>query len=161
MANLGSVSVAAQTAALKSNTGVISQRARRGASWFYWIAGLSVVNSVIVLSGSTAHFLVGLGVTEAFDVAGQQTGGAGKMTALVISLLCAGMFGVFGYFASKPQTWAFFLGMGLYGLDALLLVAFKDYFSVAFHCWALYRLYLGLAAARIYVPAQAANTPLG
>src|SRR5574340_77246 len=38
-----------------------------GANWFYWIAGLSVVNSVIVLFGGAWYFLVGLGATQFVD----------------------------------------------------------------------------------------------
>jgi hypothetical protein len=34
--------------------------------------------------------------------------------------------------------------MGLYAIDGLLLLLFKDYLSVAFHAWALYRMSPGL-----------------
>src|SRR5437588_12623571 len=37
---------------------------RRGANWFFWIAGLSVVNAVISLAEGNRHFVVGLGITE-------------------------------------------------------------------------------------------------
>jgi len=35
----------------------------RGASWLFWIAGLSIVNAVIFMTGSSWIFLGGLGVT--------------------------------------------------------------------------------------------------
>jgi len=39
-------------------------RALSGANWFFWIAALSIVNSVIFLSGADLAFVVGLGVTQ-------------------------------------------------------------------------------------------------
>ena len=170
MPTLGPGSVAGQAAMpaaasadtkVGANAGIIQARARGGASWFYWIAGLSVINSLIGLSGSTIHFVVGLGITEAFDVAGQMMGGGGRITAVVVSVLIAGLFGLFGYFASKMQQWAFLAGLVLYALDAALLVKFQDWLAVAFHAWGLFRMYSGFAAARNLVPVRAANAPLG
>ena len=43
------------------------KRFRSGASWFYWIAGLSIVNSLVVhLQGQWA-FVIGLGITQIID----------------------------------------------------------------------------------------------
>jgi hypothetical protein len=161
MSNLGATSVAAQGAALNAGKGIGNARVRRGASWFYWIAGLSVVNSIIVLSGSNVHFLVGLGITEAFDAAGKQAAGVGSGVALAVSLVAAGVFAMFGYFGRKMQLWAFVVGGALYLLDAGILVAFADYFGAAFHAYVLYRLYLGLAAAKNVAAVRPASAPLG
>ena len=35
-----------------------------GARWFYWIAGLSLINSIAAVSGSNWSFLAGLGITQ-------------------------------------------------------------------------------------------------
>jgi hypothetical protein len=51
---------------------------------------------------------------------------------------------LFWNFARKGAKWAFFAGMALYVVDALILLAFKDILSVAFHGWALYRMYNGV-----------------
>lgn len=135
--------------------------AQGGAKWFYWIAALSVINSFIVLNGSNTHFLVGLGVTEMFDVAGRSLHGTGQSVALALSLGVAGIFGVFGYFASKMQQWSFLAGMVLYGLDAVLLLSFRDFPSAGFHAFALYFLFRGYAASRNYASIKPANAPLG
>jgi hypothetical protein len=166
MSTLGTGSVAGQAAvpaaaSVNANAGIVRGRAASGASWFYWIAGLSAVSSIIGLSGSTVHFFVGLGITEEFDVAGQMMGGGGRVTALVVSLGIAGIFALFGYFASKMQQWAFLVGLALYALDAALLVKLQDWLTVAFHAWGLYRIYFGFVAARNLVPARLANAPLG
>ena len=38
-----------------------------GANWFYWIAGLSLVNTILLYTGSEWVFVVGLGVTQLID----------------------------------------------------------------------------------------------
>ena len=41
----------------------LEKRFRTGANGFYWIAGLSVINSILWLRGSQTTFLMGLGIT--------------------------------------------------------------------------------------------------
>ena len=36
---------------------------KSGASWFYWIAGLSLINSIAAVSGGSWRFILGLGIT--------------------------------------------------------------------------------------------------
>ena len=43
---------------------------KRGASWFDWIAALSVINSAISLFSGTWYFVLGLGITEVIDQCG-------------------------------------------------------------------------------------------
>jgi hypothetical protein len=43
--------------------------ARSGARWFWWIAGLSLVNIVLAQSGSDTNFVIGLMVKEWMPVA--------------------------------------------------------------------------------------------
>src|SRR5690349_21130602 len=40
----------------------------RGANWFYWIAGLSLVNSAIFAFGGQVSFILGLSYTQVIDV---------------------------------------------------------------------------------------------
>lgn len=167
MANTAMPSAMAQNAA-QTQAGVLAARkslqehaAKRGANWFYWIAALSVINSLIVMNGSHTHFVVGLGVTELFDVAGRSLHGPGQNVALVLSIGIAGVFALFGYFANKMQQWGFLAGMILYVLDALLLFSFSDYLSVGFHALVLYFLFKGFSAARNYAALKPANAPLG
>ena len=157
----GAAQAQTQAALVDARKNAQQRAAQRGAKWFYWIAGLSVVNSLIMLNGSNTHFVVGLGVTEMFDVAGRSLHGAGQSMALVMSVAIAGIFGIFGYFASKMQQWSFVIGMVLYGLDAALLLSFRDIPSAGFHALALYFLFRGYAAARIGTSIKPANAPLG
>ena len=130
-----------------SNAAVVHQL-RSGASWFYWIAGLSLVNSIISFSGSSWHFLFGLGITQIFDGLRENLGSAGTIVVLALDLAAAGLFILFGVFANKGHLWAFITGMVLFGLDGLLFVLVKDWLGVGFHVFVLYCLYRGLSACR-------------
>lgn len=151
----------AQANVLAARKSLQEQAAKRGANWFYWIAGLSVVNSLIVLNGSNTHFVVGLGITEVFDAAGRSLHGPGQTVALVLSIGIAGVFALFGFLANKMMQWSFMVGMLLYVLDALLLFSFSDFLSVGFHALVLYFLFKGFAAARNFAALRPANAPLG
>jgi hypothetical protein len=125
----------------------VEQMVKAGAGWFLWIACLSIVNSIIGMAGGGVHFIVGLGLTQVVDIIAHRVGSSGIVLDLIINGFVVGTFVLFWNFAKKGQSWAFIIGMALYALDALLLITFKDVFSVAFHAYALFRIYHGLKAA--------------
>ncbi len=133
------------TSAVNAARTAAAARVLMSARWFYWIAGLSLINSMVVIFGGTFHFVIGLGITSAVDELAKQAGSAGVLLELLINGMVAGMFVLFGSFAGKRQKWAFFVGMGLYVLDGLLLLMAGDILSVAFHAYALFCIYRGLA----------------
>src|SRR5687767_7141864 len=45
----------------------ITRRMKSGANNFYWIAALSVINSIISMTGSSTYFVIGLAVTLIVD----------------------------------------------------------------------------------------------
>ena len=51
--------------------------------------------------------------------------------------------------------------MMLYALDGLLLLAFKDIFSVAFHAYALFRIYNGMKSVPALQKVQEASIAVG
>lgn len=130
----------------------ISQ-AKGGASWFYWIAALSIINSLIFLYGANWSFFAGLGITQLIDVIVDQISRGGdwsviKIIAFVVNLVIAGIFFLCGLWAGKFQTWAFIVGMVLYFLDGILLLVIGAYFPAGFHAFALFMIFRGLIAAR-------------
>jgi hypothetical protein len=122
----------------------VEQAIKGAASWFVVIAGLSIVNSVLSMTGAKVTFIFGLGLTQIVDAIAHQAGSAGFVLDLIVNGVIAGVFVFFWNFARKGAKWAFFVGMGLYVVDALILLPFKDYLSAAFHAWALYRMYNGV-----------------
>jgi len=152
MASAGTAPATVNSAATVAKATALA-RVRVSARWFYWIAGLSLINSVVVISGGNFHFLVGLGITSVVDVLTRQAGSLGIVLDLIINGSVAAVFFLFGNCAGKAQKWAFFVGIGLYALDGLLLLMGGDIFSVGFHAFALYCLYRGLAASAAAVEA--------
>jgi hypothetical protein len=122
----------------------VEQALKSSASWFLVIAGLSIVNSILSMSGASLHFIFGLGLTQIVDELAHQAGSAGYVLDLIINGIIAGVLVLIWNFARKGQGWAWYGGMILYAIDGLLLLLFKDYLSVAFHAWALYRMSPGL-----------------
>lgn len=128
----------------------LEERAKSGAHWFYWIAALSLITSVIALSGSAWGFIVSLGVTRVVDAiaaqVAQETGSAVKVIAFVFDLVAIGIFAALGYFAARRHVWAFVVGMVLYLLDSVILIVVSDWLGVAFHAFVLFSVYGGYKA---------------
>jgi hypothetical protein len=125
-------------------------RAKSGAAWFYWIAGLSLITSLIVLAGGSWGFIASLGVTQIINalanVLAQRGAGAAKIIALVFDAVAAGVFVLIGYFAMKRHSWAFIVGLALYVLDALLFILVRHWLGLAFHAYVTYCLFAGYKA---------------
>lgn len=125
---------------------------KSSANWFYWIAGLSMVNTLVILFDGSMNFVVGLGITQFIDqlayLLSRDAGNTISIIALYIDLIIAGIFVTFGYFANKKYKRSFIIGMFLYALDGLIFIFFKDYLSLAFHVYALYCISKGLKAIK-------------
>ena len=118
---------------------------RVGAGWFATIAALSMINSVLSMSGAAIRFIFGLGIAQFVDALAHQAGQTGFALDLVINGFVAGIFVVFWRFARKGEQWAFVVGLALYALDAVVVLYLKDILAVAFHAYALYRIYSGMS----------------
>ena len=132
-----------------ANTGELMEldkKIRNHGSWYFWIAGLTLVNTVTSFSGSGGAFLLGLSITQVFDSFAASAGGGGTMVALLLDAMAIGMFVLFGVFALKSHNWAFIVGIILYGLDTVLTLLFQSWLSLAFHAWALVSLIAGMRA---------------
>ena len=122
---------------------------KNGASWFYWIAGLSIINSIAAFAGSSWGFIFGLAVTQVVDELAKMAGGnVATIAALVIDVFIAGVLVFLGVFAHKGHTWAYWVGMVLYALDAVVSVIATSWLGVLFHAFALYSIYQGLVAQK-------------
>lgn len=119
---------------------------KSGAGWFIWIAGLSVVNTISVYSGSTWGFAAGLGITQVVDYMAKGLGSAGMAVGLFINVMAVGFF-VFMYaFARKAQKWAFITGLIFYSLDTVLVLAIGMWFGLIIHALGLTGMFRGIKA---------------
>lgn len=124
-----------------------------GANWFYWIAGLSLFNSVGFAAGATVSFLGGLGFAVLVDVfinAMIENGASPmlKIVSVVFALILIIAFALFGYYANRGFSGAFILGIIIYSLDLLLVLLLEDYFMAGFHALALFFIVRGYLACR-------------
>jgi hypothetical protein len=126
----------------------LTRQSNSSSSWFFWIAGLSVINSLIAVSGGAWRFIFGLGITGVTDAVSSQFGGTAKAISFVFTLLMAGLFVIFGVLARKFFHWAFIVGMVVYALDGLLMLLGPDYLGLAFHAFVLFMLFKGISASK-------------
>jgi hypothetical protein len=135
----------------------LQNRLRSGAGWFYWIAGLSLINSVLIFTETNLTFIFGLGITRLIDYLAIYFGQELQLDAVnsvriigwVMNLFIIGIFALLGVFANKRKRWAFIVGMLLYGLDSLLELFVwdtPDILAFAFHLIVLWGLAGGLRA---------------
>jgi hypothetical protein len=129
----------------------LDKKIKTGGAWFYWIAGLSMINSVIVLTGSNWGFVLGLTMTQVIDYVcrgiATEFGWGAKIFALVLDLAIAGFFVALGVLARRRRTWPFVVGLVLYGIDTLLALFTGIWLGVLWHAWALTCIVIGLRAA--------------
>ncbi|MFN7141240.1 MAG: hypothetical protein ACK4UN_18080, partial [Limisphaerales bacterium] len=126
----------------------LDNKIKSGASWFYWIAALTAINTALALSGKDWSFIIGLGITQVFDVLGAEMGAAGMAVAVGLDAIAIGLFVLFGFFARKGHAWAFITGMALYGLDSCLSLLAEDWVGFGFHGFALFCIFGGYKACR-------------
>ena len=135
---------------------------KSGAGWFVTVAVLSIVNSVLSMSNASIHFIFGLGIAQYVDLLAHQAGQSGLALDLIVNGGIAAVFVLFWHFARKGQQWAFLVGMGLYAVDALvMLLFFHDVLAAAFHGYALYRMYMGMSGVPALQRYEAAMSGAG
>jgi hypothetical protein len=119
----------------------LDHRLQVGASWFFWIAALTFISSLVTIIGNQAFgFIIGLGVTQLIDTFALGT------SALGIDMMLVGLFLFLGFKARKAEKSAFILGIFLYALDSLVFIALQDYVGLIFHAFVLLGLLGGIQA---------------
>ena len=117
------------------------------ADWFFWIAVLSAINSLIVYFYQTPNTPIALGLTQWVD----GTNGFNapmSIAALAKDLLIAVAFAMFGLLARRGSDVAFIVGIFLYVIDSFLMLGMKDFFGFGIHLLVLFFLIKGLLASR-------------
>jgi len=139
---------APQTPAARAGDPNLDGRIKNGASWFYWIAAFSIINSILVYTTLAWQFGLGLAVTVERDNVARQVGGSTMTKHIAINVAIAAFVAAFGYFAGKRHGWAFIVGMLLLGLDTVLTGLLSMWLNLVLHIWAMISIFLGYRACR-------------
>ena len=130
----------------------IEGEVKGAASWFFWIAALSIINSIIFMLNLDWNFVIGLGVTQLLDFIGRSisetTASGMKYVSLIINILLSAVFVLIGLFANRGSRKAFMTGIILYILDAVIFVFAFDLLGVGFHIFAIYFMVRGFMACK-------------
>jgi hypothetical protein len=138
---------------LREQIRALFERGKNGAAWFYWVAGLSAINTAIALAGNDWGFALGLGVTTiANAIALQGVPPEHRSTAIgvavVFNVIVLGCVVLCGWLAQKRFLVPFALGMFLYLLDGLLYLLLGNVMSILLHGFALFCMWNGFSAYR-------------
>ena len=144
----------------------LENKVRSGANWFYWIAVLSIINSIILIVGGEWSFVVGLGITQAVSgfayVIIEETPdlrGIVLTVAVLANLAIVASCAAFGFRARTRNPRVLVFGMTLYGLDGLLCLAFSDYLGFGFHLLVLWFMFGGVRALQALHEGAEGNAP--
>src|SRR5579872_5737714 len=108
-----------------------------GAGWFYWIAGLTLINTIMAMSGSSSRFVNGLMITAVVDYFASSLPFVGKFAAVTLDGLGIALFIFFGVFANRMKGWAFLAGFIVFTLDSILSLLTFSPITIIFHGIAL------------------------
>lgn len=145
--------VAGTTTAPEEHNPETLAQLKSGANWFYWIAGLSLINSAIFVFGGQVNFIAGLAYTQIIDAVidvsiAQGASQALLGVAIVLDLVLVAIFALFGYFSNKAINAVFIVGIVVYVIDAGLWLLLDSYFAAGFHVFALFMIGKGFMASR-------------
>lgn len=133
----------------------LERRMKSGASWFYWIAAMTVINSILIRTSTDRTFIIGLGATIFVDVFSlnfaverPDLATIFMVVGIFLDIFAVSLFVLFGYLSGKGRIWSFIIGITLYSLDSLIFLVVGDFFALLFHGLALFYLFSGLRAAR-------------
>ncbi len=116
-----------------------------GADWFFWLAILSIINTLLVYFYRIPNTPVALGLTQWLD--GTHSGLGSSMTPSGFILIAAAL-AMFGLLARRGSDLAFVVGIFLYVIDAFLSIGLRDFWGFGVHLIGLFFLGKGLLASR-------------
>jgi len=137
------------------------QHFKMGASWFYWIAALTLVNSLAMKLGVSWEFVLGLGMTRIVDLLAMMvqdtTSGVMVFQAFIVALDVgfAALFAAIGYTAQKGSADSYEVGLVFYAFDSLLFLLSFDIIGIVLHGVALFFLFRGWRALKNMQKSQA------
>lgn len=123
----------------------LERQFKSGANWFYWLAGLSLLSTILLYMGSSIIPALTLGIAELLTYLALEEP-SWIVVLAPMYLLSVSVIGVIGFFSSKGVRWLYLIGIILIGLDTLLVLLAVDIMGILFHAIALYFLIQGYIA---------------
>lgn len=143
-------SVGTRTPFTVSTTGeevALEEQRNKGAGWFYWIVGLTIINTIIMQTGMDWSFSLGATATLfAEALAREFDSSSAHVVALVFDVLVIAFYAMCGVMGSRGATWAFILGLIAFSLDSLLALVGFQIIGILIHGYALFCIFNGMMA---------------
>ena len=141
---------------------------RRSAHWFWWIAGLSLLNSIAAIFQSKYSMALGLGITQLFDAlfyyaedgTVQSVSTAMHVVHFVLVMVPITLFYFLGRWSANGNRGAWLAGMLLFLLDGGIFLLAADWIGVGIHAFVLFMLWGGLGMLKAVRAAEAAMPPV-
>ncbi len=125
----------------------IQDKIKKAANWFYWIAALSIINSILNFeTPSKIGFTAALGISQIVDGLIMEMYGSYNYYATIINIFISLVIAFIGYKARNANKTAFIIGLNLYALDGILFFYYNIWINFAFHILVLYFVYQGIPA---------------
>jgi uncharacterized membrane protein len=118
---------------------------KKSGTTFYYIAGFTIINAILVLSKTDSMLIGGLGagvfaqaISMGIDAdASMGMANMASLLGIIINLVLASFFVLFGVYGSRGFRWPVLIGMFAYLADTLLFVMIDDWLSVILHVFFL------------------------
>lgn len=126
------------------------QAFKNSGSWFFWIAGCTLVNVSMTLTNGNFGLALGVSLVDVFPALLKAFSAPNEVfliSSLCLAAVFIGLFGLLGKFASEGKSWAFIVGMLVFGVDTAICGLLQDWMGLGVHLFALYSLFIGLKLA--------------
>lgn len=127
------------------------QAFKNSGSWFFWIAGCTLINAIMVLTNGDMRLCLGVCLVDVIPAVVKELK-LGNETYLVTTLVLAASFvffyGLLGKFATEGRAWPYLIGLLTFGIDTAVCLAAQDWIGVAIHVFALVNIFSGFRLAR-------------
>ena len=120
--------------------------------WFYWIAGLSLVNTLLILSHAGWSFMFGLTATQFLDYSWYNHFSEYILVDLILGIIMyifiLGSIALAGFLSKRKYLWAMWIGLIIVFLDGLLSFHVEYYWGAIFHVFIIIQIIRGYEALR-------------
>lgn len=147
------VETASTTEFLVPTNAKLVRQMRTGATWLVAFAAFTAANDVLGHIDAPIRMVLGLIASEYVIAIAHAIGNGAILVGYALSALMLLTTAAIGVFAYRLATWAFWAGLAVIGVDAIInyfVTTLQGIWPFLFHLAAMWSLYLGLKAARLH-----------